>query len=103
MSAGRVRVLLWHRIPPDGSGAVEDAYHAISTALAGTPGLLGSELLRSVADPERVLVMSEWSSLADFAAWERGDEHKPTTAPLRPYRDRDAARPVEILEVAAAY
>ncbi|HEY8340030.1 MAG TPA: antibiotic biosynthesis monooxygenase [Egibacteraceae bacterium] len=99
----RVRVLLWHRVPsPEEGAGLEAAYHAVSQALAPTPGLLGSELLVSLGDPERVLVMSEWASLEAFRAWEQGREHRDTTAPLRPWRDH-SGRPVEILQVRSAY
>jgi heme-degrading monooxygenase HmoA len=73
------------REPADDPGAVERAYHAISSELIGTPGLLGNRLLREPGDPTRYVVVSEWASLADHAAWERG--HQTTTSPLRPYVD----------------
>lgn len=99
----RVRVLLWHRVPSaQEHTSLEAAYHEVSQALAPTPGLLGSELLVSTADPERVLVMSEWATLDAFRAWEQGRAHRDTTAPLRPWRDH-VERPVEILQVASSY
>ncbi|GAA4561741.1 antibiotic biosynthesis monooxygenase [Micromonospora coerulea] len=97
-----VRILLWHRVDGDGA-AVRDAYHRVSRALAGTPGLLGNQLLRSAVDPACFVVMSEWTSLTAFQDWEGGATHRGTTAPLRPYQDPRRQPPYEILETVAAY
>lgn len=97
-----VRVLLWHRVDDDGA-AVREAYHRVSRELAGTPGLVGNELLRSAADPASFVVMSEWTSLSAFQEWERGAAHRGTTAPLRPYQDPRRHPPYEILQTVAAY
>lgn len=100
---GHVRVLVWHRAPARDPSAVEDAYHQISKALQGTPGLLRSELLRSEADPHALMVMSEWEGMEAFRAWEQGGSHRDTTAPLRPYQDRSRGQPYEIYEVTGTY
>ncbi|MGC5021004.1 antibiotic biosynthesis monooxygenase family protein [Micromonospora sp. DT47] len=101
--AARVRVLIHAAAPPTEQGAVEEAYHRISADLAGTPGLLGNELLRLADDPGRFVVMSEWESLAAFRSWEAGASHRGTTAPLRRYQGPPLDRPFGIYEVAAAY
>lgn len=100
---GRTRVMIWHRAPADDPEAIEKAYDQISRNLAGTPGLLGNELLRAADDPSRLLVMSEWESLAAFKTWEQGVAHKGTTSPLRQYQDRERERFFEIYEVAAFF
>ncbi|MEJ3750554.1 antibiotic biosynthesis monooxygenase [Actinomycetes bacterium KLBMP 9797] len=100
---GRARVLIWHRAPADDPDAVEKAYDQISRHLAGTPGLLGNELLRATDDGGRLLVMSEWESLAAFQTWEQGTRHKQTTSPLRSYQDRERTPFFEIYEVVAAF
>ncbi|CUU53561.1 Heme-degrading monooxygenase HmoA [Parafrankia irregularis] len=99
-AGGRVRVMLWAVDPSDDPGAVERAYHEISSKLVGTPGLLGNRLLRSAAEPSRFAVVSEWTGMAEFAAWESGAEHKPATSPLRPLQD-PAMRAVIYTEVAS--
>ncbi|MDW4905901.1 antibiotic biosynthesis monooxygenase [Streptomyces sp. ADMS] len=99
----RARVLIWHRAPVDDPGAVARAYELISRELAGTPGLLGNELLRAAEDPGRLVVMSEWESLAAFKSWEETASHRPSTSPLRPYQDRDRERFFEVYEVTAAF
>jgi heme oxygenase (mycobilin-producing) len=96
----RVRVMIWAVAPDGGPAAVEAAYHQISAELVGTPGLLGNQLMRSIHDPGRFVVVSEWTSREQFAAWESGVGHKPTTSPLRPLQDPDR-RPVIYEEIAA--
>jgi len=83
-AAGRVRVLVHAAAPSTGPEEVSAAYHAVSRELAGTPGLLGNELLRSVSDPDRFAVLSEWRDPEAFEEWERGAAHRATTAPFRP-------------------
>ncbi len=97
----RVRVLVWHRVPESERANVEQAHRQISAALRGTPGLLASELLRARGEPDSVVVMSEWESLAAFEAWESGTGHRGTTAPLRAYRDQERERGFEVYQVVA--
>ncbi len=99
-AGGRVRVMLWAVDPAEDQGAVERAYHEISSKLVGTPGLLGNRLLRSAAEPTKFAVVSEWASMAEFVTWERGADHKPATSPLRPLQD-PAMRATIFTEVAA--
>ncbi|MDG4820752.1 antibiotic biosynthesis monooxygenase [Asanoa sp. WMMD1127] len=102
MIGSPVRVLLFATAPSDDPDAVERAYHQISRDLAGTPGLRGNELLRSVADPSDFAVLSEWTDLDAFRSWEEGAAHKGTTAPLRPYQ-RPRAQPFGVFQVTATY
>ncbi|WP_107090883.1 antibiotic biosynthesis monooxygenase family protein [Streptomyces sp. NRRL WC-3618] len=83
--------------------AVRTAYHLVSKRLAGVPGMLGNELLRSPADPTALAVVSRWESMAAFLLWEQGDGHRGDTAPLRPFRDTRVAAPFAVYEVDAAY
>ncbi|ONI78129.1 antibiotic biosynthesis monooxygenase [Actinosynnema sp. ALI-1.44] len=98
---GEVRVLLYHDTA-DVTG-IEAAYHQVSHNLAGVPGLLGNELLRSVPDPTGFVVVSHWRDLAAFHKWERGVDHRDSTALLRPYRDTSLPRPFGVYQVTAAY
>ena len=43
------------------------------------------------------------ADLPSFLAWERSDGHRPSTAALRPYRDRELTIPYAVYEVNAAY
>ncbi|WP_308249858.1 antibiotic biosynthesis monooxygenase family protein [Sphaerisporangium fuscum] len=98
-----VRVVVWYRAPEGEDEAVQAAYHGISQAMAGTPGLLGNELLRSVTDPSAFAVMSHWEDFEVFNRWERGPSHQTTTAPLVPYLGKAPDRHFELYEVTAAY
>jgi heme oxygenase (mycobilin-producing) len=105
---GQARVLLYALAPADAGGtdaggAVEEAYHAISQELTGTPGLIRNELLRSAADPREFVVLSHWESLAAFRTWESGAGHRAATSPLRPFQDRRRHPPFGIYQVSAAY
>ncbi|KDN20368.1 antibiotic biosynthesis monooxygenase family protein [Amycolatopsis rifamycinica] len=101
MTDGGVRVLLYH-VADDAAG-IEAAYHEASRRLAGVPGLVSDELLRSVHAENGFVVVSSWTDLAAFDAWEQGAGHKEQTAPLRPYRDLSLARPFGVYRVAAAH
>ncbi|MEU0396590.1 antibiotic biosynthesis monooxygenase family protein [Streptomyces sp. NPDC006208] len=99
-----VRVLVHQAAHDDEQlAAVRAAYHEVSKRLAGVPGMLGNELLRSPHDPTALVVVSRWSDLAAFRRWEEGAGHREDTAPLRPYRDTRLAVPFGIYEVEAAY
>jgi heme-degrading monooxygenase HmoA len=100
----KVRVLI-HALAQDADAdGVGRAYHQISAALAGVPGLLGNELLREIgSDEPRFVVMSEWESMSAFLHWEQGADHRVTTAPLRPYQDSRRGKPFALYEVTAHY
>jgi heme-degrading monooxygenase HmoA len=83
-----VRVLVWYRTSEH--ERISRAYRQVTVALAGTAGLIRSELIRSVTDPDSYAILSEWQSLAALRAWESGAGHG-TPAPLRAFSDR--ARP----------
>lgn len=101
---GRVHVLVYASAPNADIDTVETAYHTISRALEGTPGLLRNVLLRSIHDPISFVVMSEWRDLESFRDWEEGASHRDVTAPLRPLQDDAAGRgSFGIYEVTAAY
>lgn len=97
--------MVYASAPDEVPEAVADAYHQISKALDGTPGLLGNVLLRSLYDPRAFVVMSEWCDIEAFRAWEEGAEHRGVTAPLRLFQDNSAGRgsAFGIYEVSAAY
>lgn len=101
MDADGVRVLIFNAT--DDAAGIEAAYHEVSRALTGVPGLLGNELLRSVQDPRGFVVLSYWRSADAFGEWERSADHRVTTAPLRPFRESGTARPFQVYRVAAAH
>jgi heme-degrading monooxygenase HmoA len=101
-TTGRVRVLLNLADAPD-SAPVENGYHRISRDLVGRPGLYGNELLRSLHDPRKYTVLSEWADLATWKQWEQSPEHLPTTSPLETYLDDKRGATFGVYEVVAAY
>ncbi len=100
---GAIRVVLWCRATGADVEAVESAYHQVSATLAGTPGLLGNELLRSAIEPDVFAVMSEWEDMAAFTAWERGPDHRDATAPLRGYQEPHRGRSFDLFQKVAGY
>lgn len=112
MSAGAergvVRVVNYLRVTDEqGPDAVErlvQAYHESSKALQGTAGLLRNELLRSLHQPERFAVLSEWEGRDEFMAWEQSARHKGQTAPVREFADSSPERaPFAVYDVVDAY
>ncbi|MGX2993078.1 antibiotic biosynthesis monooxygenase family protein [Streptomyces sp. JNUCC 64] len=99
--APAVEVVLYHLSPS--SEDVLAAYHETSRRMAGTPGLLGNQLMNELGRPESYVVVSHWDTWESFEEWESGPEHKGQTAPLREFRDTERARPFEIYEVLASY
>lgn len=98
-----IRVLLYAATPAGTPTAVPDAYHQINQRLAGTPGLLNSELLEEVAGSGEYIIMSEWSSLDAFQTWEQGPDHRHTTAPLRPYHSSGRGAAFGIYRIAVKH
>jgi heme-degrading monooxygenase HmoA len=98
-----IRVLLYAATPAGTPMAVPAPYHQINQRLAGTPGLLNSELLEDVTGSGEYIIMSEWSSIDAFQAWENGPDHKHSTAPLRPYHSGYQGTAFGIYSVAAEH
>jgi heme-degrading monooxygenase HmoA len=81
---GPARVVFLIRVAPDSQRAFLDAYEKIRFLVAdGVPGHRRDQVCQSSTDPEQWLITSEWESLADFEAWERGNEHRELVAPMR--------------------
>jgi heme-degrading monooxygenase HmoA len=99
--SGEIRVLVHHHA--EDPKAVRRAYDEVSSSLAGVPGMLGNELLESVAGRPGFVVLSRWRDLQDFLAWEQGPGHRDSTAPLRPFQDRDVDVPYAVYHVRARY
>ncbi|TMM35929.1 MAG: antibiotic biosynthesis monooxygenase [Actinobacteria bacterium] len=99
--SGRIRVLIWYRCPPDKLDSFIETFHAISTQLAGVPGLLRSDLLQARREEGSVVLMSEWESAEAFATWEASARHRPTGAPLREYADTSRPYQFELYQILA--
>ena len=99
--SGGVRAFVYYATedPAD----IENAYHRVSSEMAGTPGLLGNELLHSIDDPTGFVVASRWTRIEAHRGWARGPVHDEVTAPLRPFRDSRLDRSFGVYEVRAEY
>ncbi|POX42884.1 antibiotic biosynthesis monooxygenase [Streptomyces sp. Ru73] len=100
-AAPAVEVVLYHLA--DRGPDIVAAYHEASRRMAGTPGLLGNQLMNQVGRPDSYVVVSYWDSWESFETWEAGAGHKDQTAPLRAFRDVGRERPFEIYKVLARY
>lgn len=101
MMGAEVRVINYYATE-DAEG-IRLAYDQVSKLLAAVPGMLGNELIHSVHDPLGWIVISRWTDLAAFTAWEAGAEHRADTTPLRPYQDRRRGLPFGIYELSDSY
>jgi heme-degrading monooxygenase HmoA len=98
---GGVRALVYYATQD--STSIEEGYHKVSRELAGVPGLCGNELLHSVHDPTRFIVLSRWSELAAFQQWESGSSHRNGAAPMRRFEDTRLDRPFGLYRVEAEH
>jgi heme-degrading monooxygenase HmoA len=98
---GGVRALVYYATQD--STSIEKSYHQVSRELAGVPGLCGNELLHSVHDPTRFIVLSRWSELAAFQQWESGSSHRNGAAPMRRFEDTRLDRPFGLYRVEAEH
>ncbi|MDQ7907407.1 antibiotic biosynthesis monooxygenase family protein [Phytohabitans sp. ZYX-F-186] len=99
----RVVVLTWYRAGDTGTEAVREAFLGVSERLRGQPGLLSARLLLSQDEPDSLVIVSEWADMAAYKAWETEPAHRDITEPLRPYQDRQRARPFETFRVSARF
>lgn len=82
-AAGHARILFTVRVTEDRREDFLAAYEKVRHSVASTPGHISDQICRSPEDPERWLIVSEWTSLPDFLAWERSDEHREVVRPMR--------------------
>lgn len=81
-----VRVMVFGKLKRiEDREAFESLIAQVSQHIKGTQGYIRDELLRNLDDPAAYIMMSEWSSSADFLRWEQAPVHKQNTNPLRTY------------------
>lgn len=88
MSGAGLYVFVHHRVAPRQADLLLEAYEQSVGRLAGTPGLLGTELLVSPADRSRYLLLMCWAGRKAFQAWERREREAGHPSALRPFQDR---------------
>jgi len=85
-----VRVMVFGKLKRiEDREAFEAQIAQVSQHIKGTKGYIRDELLRN-PDDAAYIMMSEWSSSADFLQWEQAPVHKQNTNPLRTYWSAEA-------------
>ena len=85
-------MVVYLKAPGGDSSVIEEAYRQISWSTGEIPGLLRSELLRDVDEPDRFALFGEWDSLESYRTWQFSPDHVDKPSALRPYQDRDNGR-----------
>jgi heme-degrading monooxygenase HmoA len=96
-------VILYCKSSGEGEAAITAAYEELYAEMREMPGLLGNELLRDTAEPQRFAVLSSWRNLDDFRAWQTSSAHVDKTSPLRRFQDRDRQPHYAVYQVVAAH
>jgi heme-degrading monooxygenase HmoA len=87
-----VRFALEVRVKPGAEQDFRERYEALARRIAeGLDGHVSHQLCQSRDEPDRWLIASEWESFEASQAWERSEEHRELTMPLRACWD-DARR-----------
>jgi heme-degrading monooxygenase HmoA len=72
------------RVKPGFEDEFPRRYDALSARVAaGLDGHVRHQLCQANDDPQRWLILSEWETLEAAQEWERSDEHRELTLPLR--------------------
>jgi heme-degrading monooxygenase HmoA len=95
----RIRVVIYLREPEGQDGVIEETYRKITWVQGTTPGLLRTELLRDLDEPDRYLLLTQWSQESAFRDWQNGPDHKDNPSPLRPYQDPSRGRHWAVYDV----
>jgi heme oxygenase (mycobilin-producing) len=80
-----IRVMVHAKVTDGCQEAFEVAFAQVRANVAGTPGHLGDELLRSDGDPTAYVLLSRWESRERFLEWEDAPVHREMTTPMRPF------------------
>lgn len=83
-----IYVFVHHRIAPRQADLLRGAYRQAVERLAGTAGLLGTELLVSSADRSRYVLLMHWDGRRAFRDWARRERELGYPSAMRPYQDR---------------
>jgi heme-degrading monooxygenase HmoA len=78
-----VRLVVDVRVKDGMQEALTGAYAELVAGATDQPGLIAHQLCQSVDEPDRWLVISEWQSLEESAAWDRSEDHGRLLAPMR--------------------
>ncbi len=84
-AAGTARILLMVAVAEKDRENFLAAYEKVRFEVASVPGHIRDQICQSPEAPEKWLITSEWTSTADFFAWEKSEGHKELVRPMRAY------------------
>ncbi|MDN3259852.1 antibiotic biosynthesis monooxygenase [Streptomyces sp. CSDS2] len=82
-AAGTARILFMVTVTEDKREDFLAAYEKVRFNVAAAAGHIRDQICRSSDNPEMWLIVSEWTSVADFFAWEKSPEHKEVVRPMQ--------------------
>jgi heme-degrading monooxygenase HmoA len=78
----RVRVVRLLRVREGMEADFVKSYQGVLERAVRSPGHLGEQLCRSIDDPTRWLLTSEWESLEAVKQWRTGPDHTAVVEPM---------------------
>jgi heme-degrading monooxygenase HmoA len=60
----------------------ERTFRAIAPEIDTAPGLIQHQVVRSLDDPLKYIMLSEWETVENFDTWEKTTGHRQLVAPL---------------------
>jgi quercetin dioxygenase-like cupin family protein/heme-degrading monooxygenase HmoA len=81
--AETARIMFSMRVAEEKRADFLAAYEKVRHSVANTPGHIRDQICQSPDDPAQWMITSEWTSVADFFAWEKSEEHKDLVRPMR--------------------
>ncbi|TGB14472.1 cupin domain-containing protein [Streptomyces sp. MZ04] len=82
-AAGTARILFTVKVAEEKREEFLAAYEKVRFSVAATAGHIRDQICQASDDPEKWMITSEWTSIADFFAWEKSEEHKEIVQPMR--------------------
>ena len=82
-AAGTARILFSMTVAEEKREDFLAAYEKVRFSVAETHGHIRDQICQSPDSPEKWMIASEWTSVADFFAWEKSEEHKELVRPMR--------------------
>jgi quercetin dioxygenase-like cupin family protein/heme-degrading monooxygenase HmoA len=79
----RARILFSVRVAEAKRAEFLAAYEKVRHSVARVPGHVRDQICQGSDDPDQWLITSEWTSLADFYAWEKSEQHREVVRPMR--------------------
>ncbi|MBO2445563.1 antibiotic biosynthesis monooxygenase [Actinomadura barringtoniae] len=87
--ASPLYVFVHHRVAPEQADLLRGAYEKAAERLAGTAGLLGTELLVSPDDRSRYVLLMHWDGRRPFREWAKRERELGYPSAMRKFQDRE--------------